>query len=393
MTQPLLPDYDYTNDNIYVGEGNGFAYQFTGIFNGTPAENYTNAGSETGTGWPVYVSAVAVSNPVYDPVSGNVFIGPDAVSANNGGKMHRIPSGGDAGNVISTGVLALGGATGTVGVADGPLVDSVAGTVYVFVGDDSGGNAAVYQLSTTFASGAAPTAYTLGTGSTSVKVYSGIFDNAYFTSSASSTPTGSLYVCGNPGGDATLYQVPITSNALGAAHAGPALTSASASCSPVNEVYNSNATNGPFDWIFLSVENDGSPSGCGGGGCVMNFMVTAWQAGNAYALNQEILDSNLNIQKVTKAGTSGSSPPATWNKTAGGTTADGTVTWTNEGAMGASANSTANAEAGGTSGIVIDNIMNSMGASQIYFSTQANGTCATSGGTGGCAVQTSQAAP
>jgi hypothetical protein len=123
----------------------------------------------------------------------------------------------------------------------------------------------------------------------------------------------------------------------------------------------------------------------------MNFIVTAWQASTAYALNQEILDSNLNIQKVTKAGTSGSTQPATWS--ASGTTTDGTVTWTYEGAMSAAANSTATAEAGGASGIIIDNIVNGTGASQIYFSTLSNGTCATSGGTGGCAIQASQSAP
>jgi len=33
------------------------------------------------------------------------------------------------------------------------------------------------------------------------------------------------------------------------------------------------------------------------------------------------------------------------------------------------------------------------GASNIYFSTLLNQTCTTSGGTGGCAIQTSQSAP
>ena len=58
--------------------------------------------------------------------------------------------------------------------------------------------------------------------------------------------------------------------------------------------------------------------------------------------------------------------------------------------------STANlAAAGGTSGIIIDNTVGSgtlAGASEVYYSTQSNQTCATSGGTGGCAVQASQSA-
>ncbi|MGA2359654.1 MAG: hypothetical protein ABSF66_11685 [Terriglobales bacterium] len=43
----------------------------------------------------------------------------------------------------------------------------------------------------------------------------------------------------------------------------------------------------------------------------------------------------------------------------------------------------------GTSGIVVDN--GATGAQNIYFSTLLNQTC--TGGTGGCAIQTSQSAP
>jgi len=48
-------------------------------------------------------------------------------------------------------------------------------------------------------------------------------------------------------------------------------------------------------------------------------------------------------------------------------------------------------EAGGTSGIVVDN--DSSGAQNIYFSTLLNQSCTTSGGTGGCAIQTLQSLP
>jgi hypothetical protein len=56
----------------------------------------------------------------------------------------------------------------------------------------------------------------------------------------------------------------------------------------------------------------------------------AWQASHAYTLGALIGDANVNIQKVTTAGTSGAVEPA-WNATVGGTTTDGTVTWTNQG--------------------------------------------------------------
>jgi hypothetical protein len=57
----------------------------------------------------------------------------------------------------------------------------------------------------------------------------------------------------------------------------------------------------------------------------------AWQAAHAYALNAEILDPAGHIQKVTTAGTSGTTAP-TWND-AGSTTPDGigTLVWTDQG--------------------------------------------------------------
>jgi hypothetical protein len=48
------------------------------------------------------------------------------------------------------------------------------------------------------------------------------------------------------------------------------------------------------------------------------------------------------------------------------------------------------ATAGGTSGVIMDNTV--VGDSQVYFSTQGNQTCVTSGTSGGCAMQASQSA-
>jgi hypothetical protein len=56
--------------------------------------------------------------------------------------------------------------------------------------------------------------------------------------------------------------------------------------------------------------------------------LTGWAASAAYALNAVIIDSNGNVEQATTAGTSGTSVPA-WSTTAGGTTADGAVVWTN----------------------------------------------------------------
>jgi hypothetical protein len=203
--------------------------------------------------------------------------------------------------------------------------------------------------------------------------------------------------------------------------------------------------------VFASAEASGTSSGCSSGGCIYNFKDTPWKASTAYALGQEVIDTDFQIQVVSKAGTSGPTvptwkttvgaattdgtvhwldqgltsafTPAAWVKThayakgaiildpnknielvttagtsgatiptfkttAGLVTTDGTVKWTNVGAIATAALATA----GGTSAIILDNTIETLpGASQVYFSTLSNQTCGTSG-TGGCAVQASQAA-
>jgi len=62
---------------------------------------------------------------------------------------------------------------------------------------------------------------------------------------------------------------------------------------------------------------------------------------------------------------------------------------TNGTISGSTAATGATPSAGGTSGIVVDS--GATGAQNIYFSTLLNQTC--TGGTGGCAIQTSQSAP
>lgn len=114
-----------------------------------------------------------------------------------------------------------------------------------------------------------------------------------------------------------------------------------------------------------------------------------WASGHAYALGERILDTNNNIEVVTIAtGNSGGTEPV-WPLGAGATITDGGVTWTNAGTTPAAGL----AVTGGTTGVIIDNVVNSPGgASQVYFGTLADQACTTSGGTGGCAMQVSQLA-
>ncbi len=338
------PFINFGGNTIYVGDDAGKLHQFQNIFSsGTPSEVTTG-------GWPVTVNSnAALGSPVYDPTSTNVFVGDYALGSESScylfaatdpcGYLYSVnPSG----TVVKSAQLDY-----NVGVLDSPIVDSTAGEVYAFAGDDGSANcsggpcAGVFQFSTTFGSGAGGTEAAVGPGYEFMM--SGAFDNAYFT-----TGTGNLYVVGNTGpANNTLYQIPISSNVMGSVNTGPAVATNytndyySAGLQ-VTEFYNTSAGN--HDYIFLSVLGFGQNNGniaCQSQsvimGCVMGFDVTS--------------------------GTVSS-----------GTAATGVL-----------------AEEGGTSGIVIDN--GTAGASNIYFSTLLNQSCTTSGGTGGCAVQTLQSGP
>jgi hypothetical protein len=438
--------YDYSHDIGWVGGARGWLHKITGVFKGVPTEVQSG-------GFPVHVSTATpatLSSPVYDSVSRNVFVGDLA------GFLYSVDSTNPA-TVIQSAQLDFG-----AGIVEGPIVDSANGSVYVFASSDGTTNctfgtsacAAVYQLSTGFTDGEPGSPATAGTsvasGLTPNAMYIGAFDSAYY---GSGDGTGSLYVCGNTGQNPAIYQIPISGGvptAAGTALVGLASASFSPACSPVSDVVNPNLTGGATERLYVSVQNNGVATGCGGAGCVLNFIVTPWHALTPYQVGQQILDTRLNIEQVTTAGTSGASvsfgaavgstktdstvlwinqgplsatPLATWmattpqtkagtrivdsngnievvtkTGTTGGSvpswqtapaaiTTDATVNWINAGAS----RIAALPAAGGTSGIIIDNVLNGSlsGTSQVYFTTLSDQVCGTSG-TGGCAVQASQ---
>ena len=353
------PFYDFSGtDNLYVGDDAGYLHQFTGVFLTTPKESTT-------TPWPVEVVTAPLSSPIYDPTSGNVFVTISWQLSNDSGARlaavcasatcavgrngHQAVGIGTTtpsnvlGPTTSAGSACHGsGASGDASPSmrlDAPLVDPVAGRVYAFLGNDGNGNSAVIQFPTTVGTGTGDFSYhscgteeTIGTASTGnsttplMPVFAGDFDNAYINSSDSS-PSGNLYVCGNTSGDATLYRVPISSNAMGTAASVVPVTTAGTTCSPVTEVFNS-----PNDLIFLSAEASGASPTCTGGGCIFGINITPWQPLAAYAVGQEILDTNFRIEVVETAGTSGAAAPA-WSATIAGTVTDGTVKWLNQGPL------------------------------------------------------------
>ena len=123
-------------------------------------------------------------------------------------------------------------------------------------------------------------------------------------------------------------------------------------------------------------------------------VLSPWAPSHHYTTGAEIIDANKNIELVTS--TTGVNPKSgasvTFATQPGAPTVDGQITWTNVGAEASSAL----AASGGASGLIIDNFIvgtgAQAGASQIYFTTLSDQTCATSGGSGGCAVQASQSA-
>lgn len=442
--------YDYSDDTAYVGDASGYLHQFNPVFGGVPAEVLT-AGWPVLLN---PTTPTALTSAVYDYNSGRVFVadvggyayrvGPNTafVTASSGPLDYSSAEGGAGivqGPIVDATaevVYVFASSDGSGGCSGGADCTAVYELLVDFPQNDTGSEAIVGSSTL---SGTAPN-----------PLYIGTFDSTYENSTSGS---GNMYVCGNTGGPPILYQIHLSAGAFGAVDAGPVIsTSSSTPCSPVTDIANPNAAAAPTEWIFASTENGGAASGCSSGGCIFNFVDTPWLASTAYTVGQEILDTHFQIQVVTKAGTSGASAPGwqtiagktttdgtvTWidqglqsaftpaawlknhlyskgskildgnnniqlvtkagtsgatapsfNATAGLTTSDGSVTWTNVGAI-----ATASlAVDGGTSGIIIDNTVGSgtlAGASQVYFSTLGSETCGTSG-TGGCAVQASQA--
>jgi hypothetical protein len=343
------PFYDYANDSLYVGDSAGQLHKFNPVFRGAPAE-VVSAGV-----WPVQLARGAtidtgqVASPVYDNVSGYVFVGTTLANlGSSSGYLYAVGSG----NQGTTSGSINGYSTqidGTWGVRDAPLLDSAAGELYVFAGNDLSGNNGVFQFATNFGAATAGNEVILSsTGVDGMNSYqfAGTFDNAYYTASNSSSPSGNLYACGSKD-EAPLYQIAITSNAMGTVTTGPTVDNSGfyGRCSPVTEFYNSNAG---VDYLFVSVY-DGYPAGCNNTpdvqGCVLSYDVT----------NSSNFTPSLSPDGEFNVSVSQSSYYAP------------------------------------TGGIIVDNNVPSgtlVGASQIYFLTQD--TSGDSPCTGICAVQLSQ---
>jgi len=117
-TSSVFPDY--THDIIWVGGASGWLHQITGVFRGTPKEVTTG-------GFPVQVNPgnpTPLSSPVYDTVSGKVFVG------DYGGIFYSVTTANPP--VVTASAEVDFGA----GLTVGPIVDSTSENVYVFSSSD-----------------------------------------------------------------------------------------------------------------------------------------------------------------------------------------------------------------------------------------------------------------
>jgi hypothetical protein len=330
------PYYDYDDDVIYVGDDGGYLHQFTGVFNGTPTETVT-----TGTNpWPVKLSATELTSPVYDPVSGLVFVG------DMGGYLYSVGTG--TGTIGTTSGLIHGTTSSSLGdaIIDGPLVDASAQTVYAFVTTSSGNNT-VYQFPTSFTSGTGNGSVAVGTGGAGYYLYGGTFDNVYYDSSPTG-PSGNLYVVGNTGGatGATLYQIPITSNSMGGATGVVTGLTASGALpwpSPLTEFCNNGTT-------ACAVET--------GGTCGTN--VTCTTSGTDYLFFSVYRGETTILSQASNCvGTSGTGCVVALN-------VNNPASITYSGSLN-TARTPSDPGCWATGGIVIDNSATTIGASQVYL--------------------------
>jgi hypothetical protein len=285
------PFYDYQRDVIYVGDDGDVLHKIINAFgvSGAPP-------SEVVTGnWPLILGgtpSTRLNSPALDSVSGNIFVTDSDGVLSYVREVFSVPSGGTCVNMGSPPCfggsinLSPGGVVHVI--SDGPIVDSVTGKVFAFIGNNgtAGPNAAVVQSDVTL-SGFVSASLGVGTGN---HLHAGAFDHAYLTGNGSA---GRLYMCGSSSNSTpTIQRIGFTNsgrspaspfqNTVGTMNAAVDTvtatvgTNGSAECSPVTELFNANAPTAQ-DQIFFGVQSLGAGANCGvsvGIGCVMSINVT-----------------------------------------------------------------------------------------------------------------------
>lgn len=249
---------DYVNDTAYVGDDQGNLVRIKDVFctvnpacsGGTPPvpsldTSWGTTGSATvGSGSCAGTTSSALTGPVLDPITGNVFVG----CAD--GNLYGFNS---AGAPLATASIAVGDGPlapfGGGGIVDPPIVDSINGFVYAFSGSDATGTSAVVVQAKTDLS--SPLTATVGGNSAGVSLHVGAFNDPYFNSSVSTNWL--LYVGGYDAGagNSVLYGITFDASrnmATGTPANAFTLGAGAAEYSPLTEFLN-----GGTDWLFGSV--------------------------------------------------------------------------------------------------------------------------------------------
>jgi hypothetical protein len=347
-------------------------HKFTGVFLGAPTEVLTS--------WPITVNAGAtLTSPIYDGVSGNIFVGDST------GRLSFIQEAGSTvGGATPCSPLpclnSVNRAVGTAGaIVDAPIVDSTTGMVFAVNGTETSGNGRIMQADTGLTTASIASFAIGGTTAPGQPIYSGAFDNTYFTS-AKPNIAGHMYVCGKDSGHGDspfVYQLsfaPATGILTGvgtgtfnaAINANGWATGSGEACSPVTEFFNPNAVGGAKDWILFSIGN---------------------LANNA----NDVANPNHNPIPAGACRTNNAGCVVSINVT-GNPTWPLTLPTTLTVAAPVMGNNT-----GATSGFVVDNTSTSAQTSSFYFSLGADSTgtgpgvpsCNTTAGVG-CAVKLTQ---
>ncbi len=397
------PVHDYGSGNVFVTDTGGFLY----LVNPTAAVTQSGQldfSSELDSGPGIS------DGPIVDSISGLVYV----FAPSDGSGL--CPGGSDCAAVYQLTTSFIAGNTGSeavvgastvgpttpspvhIGAFDSTYEASGNATGNLYVCGNTGGDPILYQVPITIGAFGTPNPGPVLSTSFSVTPCSPVTDILNPNASggatewifASAQTAGASSGCASGGCIFNFRDTPwkpLTSYSVG-----QEVLDTHFQIQVVSKAGTSHATSPSWTTHVGQVTNDGTVTWVDQG-VQSAFTLPAWAASHMYSKGTKILDVNSNVELVTvipaHSATCTSGASVTFNAAAGGTTSDGTCTWTNVGALGTAAMPAA----GGTSGIIVNNTVGSgtlAGASQVYFSTLSDQTCGTSPTPGGCAVQASQ---
>lgn len=266
-----LPYVDYGSDTAWVTDDAGNVSAIYPVFTATASNP-----PKVVTGYPLSVGSGVMTAPIYDSVSGNVFVADPT-------KLYYIRTKSTSAGSCASGwppcvgktTQTMSSGSGSGSTLDAPIVDSTDGWVFAFAWNATYKGATIVQSNTTLSTLNRADIAGAG-GSSATRLHSGTFNNAYYTSPAS----GLLYACGQNGSGnyGALFAVSFTNSGMNtgsAAHGPLNLTSSSVSgssavCSPLAEVYNRTAGK---DYLYTGVTSDCALGGSSAG-CLFGFDIT-----------------------------------------------------------------------------------------------------------------------